>query len=98
MTYFSLNFISLNLIYHPGLRVGLSDISHPPQSAWVPGMNYSLMAIFSQVRKLRPREGGGLAYGEWHICPGALASGFLMSFLHSIVINWQVLTLRINCW
>ena len=61
-------------------------------------MNYSRMAIFSQVRKLRPREGGGLSKGDWDIFPGTLAPGFLMSFLPSMVINWQLLTLRINYW
>ena len=50
------------------------------------------------MRKLRAREGGGLSRGEWDILPGTLAPGFLMSFLPSLVINWQVLTLRINCW
>ena len=51
-----------------------------------------------QMRKLRAREGGGLSKGEWDILPGTLAPGFLMSFLLSMVINWQVLTLRINYW
>lgn len=51
-----------------------------------------------QMRKLRAREGGGLSKGEWDILPGTLAPGFLMSFLPSMVINWQVLTLRINYW
>ena len=51
-----------------------------------------------QMRKLKPREGGGLSKGEWDILSGALAPGFLMSFLPSVVINCQVLTLRINYW
>ena len=50
------------------------------------------------MRKVRAREGGGLSKGEWDILPGTLAPGFLMSFLPSMVIKWQVLTLRINYW
>ena len=49
-----------------------------------------------QMRNLRPREGRGLSKGEWDMLPGALALGFLMSFLPHVVVNWQVLTLRIN--
>ena len=49
-----------------------------------------------QMRKLRAREGGGVSKGEWDTLPGTLAPEFLMSFLLSMVINWQVLTLRIN--
>ena len=59
-------------------------------------MNYSKLSMFLQLRKLRPREGGGLSKGEWDILPGTLAPGFLMSFLPSMVINWQVLMLMIN--
>ena len=51
-----------------------------------------------QMRKLRARECGGLYKGEWDILPGTLAPGFLMNFLPSMIINWQVLTLRINYW
>ena len=63
-------------------------------------MNYSQISMFLHVRKLRSREGGGrgLSKRGGHIHPGTLAPGFLMSFLHSMVINLQVLTLRINCW
>ena len=61
-------------------------------------MNYSQLSMILQMRKLRAREGGGLSKGDWDILPGALAPGFLMSFLPSIVINLQVLTLRINYW
>ena len=50
------------------------------------------------MRKLRTREGGGLSMGEWDILLGTLAPGFLMSFPPSMVINWQVLILRINYW
>ena len=50
------------------------------------------------MRKLTPREGGVLSKGEWNILPGTLAPWFLMSFLHSMVIKRQVLTLRINYW
>ena len=73
-----------------------SNISPPPQKAWVPRMNYSQLSIILQMRKLRAREGAGLSKGEWDILPGTLALGFLISFLPSMVINWQVLTLRIN--
>ena len=59
-------------------------------------MNYSQMSMFLQMRKLRPREGGGLSKGEQDILPGTLDAGFLMSFLPSMVFNQQVLTLRIN--
>ena len=61
-------------------------------------MNYRQLSMILQMRKLKPREGGGLSKGEWDILPGALAPGILMSFLPSVVINWQVLTLRINYW
>ena len=56
------------------------------------------MSMFLHVRILRSREGGGLSKREGHIHPGTLAPGFLMSFLPSMVINRQVLTLRINYW
>ena len=61
-------------------------------------MNYSQLSMILQMRKLRARAGGGLSKGEWDILPGTLAPGFLMSFLPSMVIDWQVLTLRINYW
>ena len=61
-------------------------------------MNYSQLSMILQMRKLRAREAGELSKGEWDILPGTLAPGFLMSFLPSMVINWQVLTLRINYW
>ena len=61
-------------------------------------MNYSQLSMILQMRKLRPREAGGLSKGEWDILPGALALGFLMNFLPHVVINWQVLTLRRNYW
>ena len=54
------------------------------------------MSMFLHVRILRSREGGGLSKREGHIHPGTLAPGFLMSFLPSMVINWQVLMLMIN--
>ena len=49
-------------------------------------MNYSQLSMILQMRKLRPREGGGLSKGEWDILPGTLAPGFLMSFLLSMVM------------
>lgn len=49
------------------------------------------------VRKLRATE-GGLSKGGWDMLPGTLAPEFLMSFPASMVINWQVWTLRINYW
>ena len=39
-------------------------------------MNYSQMSMFLQMRKLRPREGGGLSKGEQDILPGTLDAGF----------------------
>ena len=34
------------------------------------------MSMFLQMRKLRPREGGGLSKGEQDILPGTLDAGF----------------------
>ena len=61
-------------------------------------MNYSQMPVFLQMRKLKCREGGRVPEGERDSLSGTVTLGFLMSFLNSMVINWQVMTLRRNYW
>ena len=50
------------------------------------------------MRKLKCREGGRVPEGERDSLSGTVTLGFLMSFLNSMVINWQVMTLRRNYW
>lgn len=79
------------LVHHPELRVA---VSLPPHQAQALEMNYSQMPLFLQMRRRRPRKGGRLPEGERDCLPGTLAPGSVMS----TVINWQVMTLRINRW
>ena len=89
MTYFS-----LNLVYHPGLGVmfpiPLNRLGF--QGSIIVSCPWFYRRGSWEPERLEncPRENG--------ILPGTLAPGFLMSFLPSMVINCQVLTLRINYW
>ena len=79
-----MTYFSLNLVY------GLSSKNQ---------ISYFLtLSIGSSSWKLKPREGGRVPEGERESLPGTVTPGFLMSFLNSMVINWQVMTLWRNYW